>query len=95
MNKKAKDEKGKKKQGTENVQPGKGKSAVKFGLRLKVSLAIISLVSIVIISITGYFIWQESALMKDQTFQFMRREVVHLSNTAQGAIGVDELGVAT
>ncbi len=68
-------------------------NGVKFSIRIKVSLAIIVFVSIIIVTFTGYFIYRESTLLKEQVFQFVKREVIHLANTAQGSIGVDELAL--
>lgn len=68
-------------------------SKVRFGLRLKFSLAIIFLVTVVVMSISGYIIWRESNLLGDQIFQFVERELVHLGKTAQTAIGYDELAL--
>ncbi|TFH37748.1 MAG: HAMP domain-containing protein, partial [Chrysiogenales bacterium] len=70
--------------------PGAG---VRFGIRLKFSLAIITLVAFIIISITLFFIWRESNLLKMQVMQSVEREIVHLANTAQQSIGVDELSM--
>jgi len=64
---------------------------IRFGISLKLSLAIIILVSVIILTIAVFMVYRESALLKDQTFNFVRRELVHLSNTAQQTIGFDEL----
>jgi serine phosphatase RsbU (regulator of sigma subunit) len=66
-------------------------SGVKFSIRLKFSLAIIALVFTIIISITLFFIWRESNILTEQVIQAVERETVHLYNTAQQTIGVDEL----
>lgn len=94
MNKKAKEKV------KENIKAEQGNDIskeknlrVKFSIKYKVSLAIITLVSIIIASFTGYFIWSESKLLEKQVFQFIKREVVHLANTTQGAIGIDELAL--
>ena len=67
---------------------------IKFGISLKFSLAIIMLVSIIIFSIAIFIVYRESKLLKDQIFNFAKREVVHLSNSAQQNIGFDELSLA-
>jgi serine phosphatase RsbU (regulator of sigma subunit) len=68
-------------------------SGIRFGIRLKFSLAIISLVCIIIISMTLYFLWRESNILKRQVIEAVDREVAHLANTAQQSIGVDELSI--
>ncbi|MBN1532211.1 MAG: SpoIIE family protein phosphatase [Spirochaetes bacterium] len=73
----------------------KGEKGIRFGIRIKFSLAIISLVSIIIVTITAYFVWRETGLLKDQIFQLVEREIVHLSKTASGSIGIDELAMLT
>ncbi|RPI92059.1 MAG: HAMP domain-containing protein, partial [Spirochaetales bacterium] len=79
---------------------GKGASArgegpkVRFGLRMKFSLAIITLVSVVIAIMTLYFIRTESALLKSEIIKFAEREIEHLTNTAQESISAkDELAL--
>ncbi|MCL1864296.1 MAG: SpoIIE family protein phosphatase [Spirochaetes bacterium] len=67
---------------------------IKFGISLKFSLAIITLVSIIIISIAIFIVFRESNLLKEQIINFANREVIHLSNTAQQTIGFDELTLA-
>ena len=69
------------------------KTGVRFSLRIKFSLAIISLVAIIIVTVTGYFVVRESRLLKDQYFSSINREIVHLANTSQEAIGIDELAL--
>jgi serine phosphatase RsbU (regulator of sigma subunit) len=66
---------------------------VKFSIRLKFSLAIISLVVLIIVSMTLFFIWRESEIMKMQVVDLVERETIHLANTAQQSIGVDELSL--
>lgn len=66
---------------------------VRFGIRLKFSLAIITLVAVIIVIITGYFVWRETDLLRTQIFQFVARELVHLNKTAQGSIGVEEIAL--
>lgn len=68
-------------------------SGVKFGLRLKFGLAVIFLVTSIVVTISIYFTFRESRLLKEQVFQFMDREMVHLSNIAQQSIGIDELAL--
>lgn len=67
------------------------KKKIRFGITLKLSLAIISLVSIIILTIAIFIVYRESAILQEQVFNFVKREVVHLSNTAQQTIGFDEL----
>lgn len=64
---------------------------IRFGITLKFSLAIISLVSAIILTIAVFIVYRESDILKEQVFNFVQREVVHLSNTAQQTIGFDEL----
>ena len=68
-------------------------SGVRFGIRLKFSLAIITLVSLLIISITIFFIWRESDILTKQVLDSVNRETVHLANNAQQSIGLDELSM--
>ncbi|MFW5752193.1 MAG: hypothetical protein ACOCW8_02525, partial [bacterium] len=68
------------------------KRKVKFGLRLKFSLSIILLVSIIIGIMTFYFIQEEAALLKNQIMQFAQRETEHLAAIARESISQkDEL----
>ncbi|HPF06983.1 MAG TPA: hypothetical protein PK293_13180, partial [Spirochaetota bacterium] len=67
------------------------KKKIRFGITLKLSLAIISLVSVIILTIAIFFVYRESQILQEQVFNFVQREVVHLSNTAQQTIGFDEL----
>src|SRR6056297_407425 len=68
------------------------KRKVKFGLRLKFSLSIILLVSIIIGIMTFYFIQEEAALLKNQIMQFAQRETEHLATIARESISQkDEL----
>ena len=45
------------------------------------------------LSITLFFIWRESDILKMQVVDLVERETVHLANTAQQSIGVDELSL--
>lgn len=73
---------------------GEERKKVRFGLRTKFSLAIITLVSIVIVIMTIYFIRTESALLKAEIIKFAEREIEHLTNTAQESISAkDELAL--
>lgn len=72
--------------------PLKGK--FRFGIRLKFSVAIISLVSVIIMTIAVMVVYRESNLLKEQIVNFAKREVVHLANTAQQNIGIDELALS-
>ena len=67
---------------------------IKFGISLKFSLAIITLVSIIILSIAIFIVYRETNLLKEQIFNFAKREVIHLSNTTQLTMGFDELTLA-
>jgi cell division protein FtsL len=67
------------------------KKKIRFGITLKLSLAIISLVSVIILTIAVFIVYRESKILQEQIFNFVQREVVHLSNTAQQTIGFDEL----
>ncbi|MDY6935481.1 MAG: SpoIIE family protein phosphatase [Spirochaetota bacterium] len=65
---------------------------VKIGLRIKFSLAIIILVSVIITIMILYFIREESALLKRNIIRFAEREIEHLTNTAVESISQkDEL----
>ncbi|MCU0847855.1 MAG: SpoIIE family protein phosphatase [Spirochaetes bacterium] len=78
-----------------NVKPvsSPAKQGVRFSLRIKFSLAIIGLATFIILTITLFVIWREWNLLENQIIQFVEREVVHLSNTAQQSINVDELAM--
>ncbi|PKL37157.1 MAG: hypothetical protein CVV44_16100 [Spirochaetae bacterium HGW-Spirochaetae-1] len=94
MNKKeAADREQDKKAEPESGSPETKREKIRFGLRLKFTLAIISLVSIILLTITVFFVWRESNLLSSQVFESMQREMVHLSNTAQESIGIDELAI--
>ena len=73
-------------------KPGR-RPGVRFGIRLKFTLAILSLVVLIIISMTLFFIVRESNILKMQVMSAVERETVHLANTAQQSIGVDELSL--
>ncbi len=64
---------------------------IRFGISLKFSLAIIALVSVIILTIAVFIVYRESGLFKEQVFNFTKREIVHLGNTAQQTIGYEEL----
>lgn len=65
---------------------------VKFSLRLKFSLAIITLTSAVVLIMTLYFIQREGEILRNEIIKFAEREIEHLTNTAQEAISAkDEL----
>ncbi len=71
---------------------GKHATKVKFSLRLKFSLAIITLTSIVVLIMTFYFIRREGQILRNEIIRFAEREIEHLTNTAQEAISAkDEL----
>jgi serine phosphatase RsbU (regulator of sigma subunit) len=69
------------------------RQGVRFGIRLKFSLSIISIVVLIIVTLTLFFMWNESDLLRTQVMQMVERETVHLANTAQQSIGVDELSL--
>jgi sigma-B regulation protein RsbU (phosphoserine phosphatase) len=71
----------------------KGAGKIRFGLRMKFSLAIIVLVATVLLTMSIYFVLREIRLLRSQIFESVQRELVHLSNTAQESIGVDELAI--
>jgi len=76
------------------VDSSKSKPAhkkIRFGISLKFSLAIISLVSVIVLTIAVFIVYRESGLLKEQVFNFTKREIVHLANTAQQTIGYEEL----
>lgn len=79
--------------GKEKKEKAAAPTGVRFGIRLKFSLAIISMVALIIISITLYFVWRESEILKTQVIQAVKSETVHLANTAQQSIDVDELSL--
>ncbi|PKL18075.1 MAG: hypothetical protein CVV49_07750 [Spirochaetae bacterium HGW-Spirochaetae-5] len=64
---------------------------IRFGISLKFSLAIISLVSVIILTIAVFIVYRESGLLKQQIFNITEREIVHLANTTQQTVGYDEL----
>lgn len=76
-------------------EKGKGKTMprIRFGLRLKFSLAIIALVAVILSTMTVYFVYRESDLLTEQIFSSIKREMIHLTNTAQESIGIDELAL--
>ena len=96
MNKKANEKAGIKNPdgvATHGVSGKKGKSKIRISIRIKFSLGIIALVSIIIMTVTLYFIYRESDLLKIQTFQLVEREIIHLSNTARDSLGIDDLAL--
>ncbi len=70
-----------------------GKKKIRFGLRLKFSLAIIALVALVLFTLAFYFIQRESELLRKQIFTYIQRELIHISNSTRESIGVDELAL--
>jgi len=95
MNSKDKKNKGEE-EASEKKDAKTGKTGVKkirFGLRLKFSLAIIALVSVILLTITLFFVWRESNLLAKQVFRSVQREMVHLSNSAQESIGIDDIAL--
>ncbi len=68
-------------------------SSVRFGIRLKFSMAIISLVALIIMFSTLFFIWRESDILTRQVLDAVKRETVHLANTAEQTIGLDEISM--
>lgn len=77
----------------EQVHDNPARKKIRFGIRLKFSLAIIALVSTVIFTIAVFIVYRESDLLKKQVFDFTEREIVHLRNTVQGAYEVEDAGV--
>lgn len=73
---------------------GAHRKKIRFGIRLKVSLAIIALVSIVIFTIAAFITYRESDLLTKQIFVSTEREMVHLANTVQGALGFDDTAIS-
>jgi len=67
---------------------------IRFGIRIKFSLAIIALVSVVIFTIAAFIVYRESRLLTEQIFDFTKREIIHLGNTLQQSIGADELALS-
>ena len=49
------------------------KKKIRFGITLKLSLAIISLVSIIILTIAIFIVYRESAILQEQVFNFVKR----------------------
>jgi len=77
---------------TEEKNDKKGrKSGIKFGIRLKLAFSIIMMVTFIILTIAVFIVYRESDLLRNQIISFAKREIVHLSNTAQQTIGFDEL----
>ncbi len=79
--------------GEKKEPPKEGKESagkVRFGLRLKFTLAISLLVFIIISSFTAFLIWREMGVLRTQIMQSMEREVLHLANTAQQTMGAGE-----
>jgi len=76
-----------------DAQKPEKRAGVRFSIRLKFTLAIISLVVLIIVSMTLFFIVRESNILKMQIMSAVERETVHLANTAQQSIGVDELSL--
>ena len=79
--------------GKEKAAVAAAPAGVRFGIRLKFSLAIISMVAFIIVSITLYFVWRESTILKTQVMRAVESETIHLANTAQQSIDVDELSI--
>lgn len=80
--------------GAEEETGESSRKKIRFGIRLKVSLAIIVLVSVIIFTIATFVVFRESKLLTEQIFNFTDREVIHLAKTAYQAIGTDELALA-
>jgi sigma-B regulation protein RsbU (phosphoserine phosphatase) len=75
--------------------PEEKKDKIRFGIRAKFSLSIISLVFFIVLTITGYIVIREGNLLKDQIFQLINRELVHLGNSAFRNINIDDLAVTS
>jgi serine phosphatase RsbU (regulator of sigma subunit) len=61
-------------------------SKVKFGLRIKISLAIIALVSTIILIMAFYIIKEESDILRKEIINFAEREIERLSSVAIDSI---------
>lgn len=78
----------------DNSKKDTAKGRIRFGIGFKISVAIITLVSMIIITIAVMVVYRESNLLKEQIVGFAEREVEHLANTAQQTIGIDELALS-
>lgn len=74
-------------------KPDLKRPGIRFSLRIKFALAIITLVAMIVTSITFYFVMRESRLLKEQFFSMAEREIQHLANTAQVTIGSEDIAL--
>jgi len=85
--KKSKEKKDRKQNNSKEKHP-----RILFSLKIKFSLAIIILTSIIIAIMTYYFINEESKILTNEIIKFAEREIEHLTNTAKESISQkDEL----
>jgi len=64
-------------------------SGVKFSLRIKFAIAIISLVVLIIITMSIYVIWHESGVLEKEILTLARREIDHMQTTAADALSTE------
>lgn len=69
----------------------KKKKKIRLGIRLKLAMSIIVMVSLIIVTIGFFILHRESDLLRNETINFSKRELVHLANAVQQTIGYDEL----
>lgn len=69
------------------------KKKMKFGLKFKFLLTIITLVTLIISAVSGYFLVRESEILSDYVLSSVKREITHLSNVTRDNIGADELAI--
>ncbi len=67
------------------------KKKIRFGIRLKLAMSIITMVALIIFTIAAFILHRESGILRSETINFSKRELVHLANTVQQTIGYDEL----
>lgn len=86
------------KNGTEQKENRKHASAtrVKFSIRYKFALAILSLVSLIIVTMAMYIRKETSDMLKEEIINFAKRETEHLSLIAQESLrSRDDLALIT
>ena len=69
------------------------KKKVKFGLRIKFSLAVITLVTLIISAVSGYFLVRESEILGEFILSSVKREIVTLSTRTKNNIGADDIAI--
>lgn len=77
------------------AQSAESKPRIRFSIRFKFSLSIITLLIVIISTITVYIVLRERELLKTQIYQLIKRELIHLANTTQRNLGVDDLPVSS